>query len=219
VTTLQVIELIGAYDAEKILDQAIRELRQETEMDYNQVDQAIQEDYEGGFISILEDNEITSQFDIIPDQAVIDTLRQEAIRLISVWETAGLQEMQVAILTATRQDWSEQEFVDELANILHKFQNRVDNIIRTEVNRAGNQGRLDASRYIAARYVQIYTQEDEQVCEQMIRVGALGPVQGCRAFWDGNQKNTVFRVSDSVGLLPFHPRCRCYVSPIQIPAR
>lgn len=217
--TLQVVQLIGAYDAEKILDQAIRELRQETETTYNRVDQGIQEDYEAGFTSILEDNEITSQFDIVPDQAVINVLRQKAIELVSKWETAGLQLMQEAILAATRQDWSEQGLRDELANILTKFQNQVDNIIRTEVNRAGNQGRLDASRYIAARYVQIYTQEDEQVCEQQVTVRVLGPVAGCKAFWDGNQQNTVFRVSDSVGLLPLHPRCRCYFSPVSIPVR
>jgi hypothetical protein len=217
--TLQTVELIGAYDAEKILDVAIWELRQETEAIYNRVDQGIQEDYEAGFISILEDNEVTSQFAIVPDQGVIDTLRQTAIALVSKWEYAGLQLMQEATLAAVRQDWSEQNLREEFASILAKFQNQVDNIIRTEVNRAGNQGRLDGSRYIAARYVQIYTQEDEQVCERLVPVGALGPVQGCKAFWDGNHKNTVFRISDSVGLLPIHPFCRCYWSPVQIPAR
>jgi HD-GYP domain-containing protein (c-di-GMP phosphodiesterase class II) len=218
-SSLQKVELIGAYDAEKILDEAVRELRSETDHAYDQVDQGIQEDYEAGFLSILEDNEVTSQFDVTGDQAVVDRLRQAGIELVSKWEVAGLQLMHEANLAAIRQDWTEQDFRAELANILTKFQNQVDNIIRTEVNRAGNQGRLDASRYIAARYVQIYTQEDEQVCEQQLTIQALGPVAGCRDFWDGKHQNTVFRVSDAIGLLPLHCRCRCYVSPVQIPVR
>jgi hypothetical protein len=216
---LLLVELIGAYDAEKLLDGIVQTLRSETESTYAQVDRAIQEAYEAGFVSILEENQMTGGVTASPDEAVVAVLRENAVTLVSKWEYSGLQLAHEATLAAVRQDWEEEELRNEFAKIIDNFQTQIDNIVRTEVNRAGNQGRLDAARYIATRYVQVYTQEDEQVCEQAVNIRGIGSVMGCKSFWDGANQNTVFRISDSVGLLPLHPRCRCYWSPVEIPVR
>jgi HK97 family phage portal protein len=100
--------------------------------------------------------------------------------------------------------FAEGESIDDLTNRVLEYYGKANKIrarlvARTETVAASNEGALQGYGDVGVEEVQWYTAQDEKAEE-------------CEVCWPEN--NVTYKVSESHGLIPAHPNCRCCWIPV-----